>query len=63
MHFHSPACVPPTMPCSSSSEHPNTIGDWSRDLPVCSTVPQPLSHCMPPSIVLITDNYACIIHK
>jgi hypothetical protein len=26
----------------------DTIGNRSRDLPVCSAVPQPLRHCVPP---------------
>jgi hypothetical protein len=36
------------MPMKNSND---TIGNWSRDLPVCSTVPQPLRHRVPPKVI------------
>jgi hypothetical protein len=34
----------------------DTIGNRSRDLPVCSTVPQPLRHRVPPTSVSTDHN-------
>jgi hypothetical protein len=35
-----------------SMKNSDTIGNRSRDLPVCSSVPQPLRHRVPPCLVV-----------
>jgi hypothetical protein len=55
------------MPVKNSN---NTIGNRSRDLPVCSEVPQPLRHRVPPkytymvnliSLCYVTLEQTCIV--
>jgi hypothetical protein len=41
------------MPMKNSND---TIGNRSRDLPVCSAVPQPLRHRVPLSIFVVVKN-------